>query len=166
MPMYIIFINFLCSLYLGSIYSLIQFLHSLSLYFRSQGLASTNSGNIQLALTYSISALPACLSSKSFVSPCKLAHFGLCPAHSGCVLMDANPCVWLWHLVWSLVQQEWAGDAVLMVCPRMQSPVPASVSPLVRTPGGNRNRAWPPLAPTEQQSLAPASVSPLARTPA
>ena len=35
----------------------------------------------------SISALPACLSSNAFVSPCKLAHFGLCPAHSG----DINP---------------------------------------------------------------------------
>ena len=31
----------------------------------------------------SISALPACLSSEAFVSPCKLAHFQLCPAHSG-----------------------------------------------------------------------------------
>ena len=31
----------------------------------------------------SISALLACLSSNAFVSPCKLAHFGLCPAHSG-----------------------------------------------------------------------------------
>ena len=31
----------------------------------------------------SISALPACLSSNAFISPCKLAHFGLYPAHSG-----------------------------------------------------------------------------------
>ena len=31
----------------------------------------------------SISALPACLSSKAFVSFCKLAHFELGPAHSG-----------------------------------------------------------------------------------
>ena len=35
----------------------------------------------------SISALPACITSNAFVSPCKLAHFGLCPAH--CV--DTNP---------------------------------------------------------------------------
>ena len=35
----------------------------------------------------SISALPAYLSSDAFVSPCKLAHFGLCPAYSS----DINP---------------------------------------------------------------------------
>ena len=38
----------------------------------------------------SISALPACLSSDAFFYPCRLAHFGLCPAHSG----DTDPAQW------------------------------------------------------------------------